>query len=134
MTASRLLAKPNIVAELANKRAIVSADAAIEANDLLRELAAIAFSDVRQLYDEHGNLRPITQLEDAPARAIAAIEVSRIEHKDEPSETIVKVKQWDKLRAIELIGKLRGLFPSEKHLHGHVHVTLEDALEASRHV
>ena len=31
-------------------------------------------------------------------------------------ECVIKVRQWDKLRALELIGKLRGFF-TEKHEH-----------------
>ena len=129
VTACRLLKLPHIQAALQRRRGHVEANldnpGDIEAARLLTELSVIAFSDVRDLFDERGKLRPIHELPEGPARALASIEVSRVEHGDDPPETIVKVKQWDKLRAIELIGKLRGLFPSEKHLHGHVHMTLE---------
>ena len=92
----------------------------IQVGQLLTELAVVAFSDVRRLFDEHGHLRAITELEDGPARAVASIEVARETTRREGDmsikERVIRVRQWDKLRALELIAKIRGML-TEKHEH-----------------
>ena len=92
----------------------------IQIDQLLTQLAVVAFSDVPRLSDEQGHLRPIAELEDGPARAVATVEVAsettRREGDTSIKERVIKIRQWDKLKALELIGKLRGFF-TEKHEH-----------------
>lgn len=122
ITASKLLKKANIRAALANKQSRLNEKSEIAVDRVLSELAAVAFSDVRVLFDDAGNLRPVQQLSDEAARALASVEVARekttrrtgSETDVKVEESVVKVKQWDKLRALEMIAKLRGMFPNEK--------------------
>lgn len=125
ITASKLLKKANIRAAVANKQARLDEKAEITVDRVLAELASVAFSDVRVLFDDAGNLRPVQQLSDEAARALASVEVARekttrlgsAESGIKVEESVIKLKQWDKLRALEMIAKLRGMFPSEKHEH-----------------
>jgi hypothetical protein len=120
VTASRLLKKPHIQAAIAHKQAKHATKAEIDMSHILAELQTIAFSDVRALFNDAGNLHPIHDLSDAAARALSSVEVNREKRRTISNgavaveEYVVKVKQWDKLRALEMIAKLRGMFPADK--------------------
>lgn len=121
VAATRLLKKPAVRDAIANKQQRLDNTSDITIDRVLTELSAIAFSDVRALFDDAGNLRPPHALSPDVARAVASIEVTKQRTfkagETTSEEWLHKVKQWDKLRAIELIAKLRGMFPSEKHEH-----------------
>ncbi len=70
---------------------------------VLQELAAIAFARVPDYMDEEGNLR--AELKPSQRAAIASIE---------KSSTGVKVKFYDKMKALELLGKHFGLFDGKE--------------------
>lgn len=114
--AVRLLAKANI-------RAAV--DAAIEArmkrleltaDNVLREIARVAFGDVRRLLDEYGEPLPLCELDDDAAAMVASIDVIR-RRSPKAHDQVTRVKLWDKVRALELacrhlgIGRDAGLPP-----------------------
>lgn len=85
----------------------------IDANDVLREIARLAFVDPRNLFDERGRLKPVTQLPDNIAASVASVEVvtSRIPGSDPVDvEYTSKIKFWDKRASLELLGKHLKLF------------------------
>lgn len=86
---------------------------------IVEELRRIGVSDLRALFDEAGNLRPINTLPDHVAAAIASVEVvSRpVAGGDKGDiEYVHKVRAWDKPRALELLGKYLGiLVDRQKH-------------------
>jgi phage terminase small subunit len=87
----------------------------ITTDRVLQEIAKLSFSDIRQLFDENGNLRPIHDLPDNAAAAISGIEiVTKIIPGvgDGPAsvEYVHKIKTWDKKGSLELLGKHLKLF------------------------
>ncbi len=81
---------------------------------LLLEVARLAYADVRQLYDENGRLRPVAELEDDIAAAVAAIDVSV-----GPSFDVTKkVRLCDKGAAQERLARLLGFIIERKELSG----------------
>lgn len=74
---------------------------------VLEELRRLAFSDVRALFDEQGNLRPLHTLNDEEAACIASLEVivKNAQAGDGHTDTIHKIKVWDKTRTLELLAK-----------------------------
>ena len=84
----------------------------LSADRVLRELAALSFSDVRQLYTDKGKLRPVSEWPDEVAAAVAGLETvhRNLTAGDSAVETILKVKRWDKPRALEMLCKHLGLF------------------------
>jgi phage terminase small subunit len=79
----------------------------LDAQRVLRELLAIATSDLGDAFDEAGNLRDVHSL---PARfrpAVAGIEVVKrnLTSGAAASDVVHKVRLWDKVRALELLMK-----------------------------
>lgn len=84
----------------------------VSADRVLRELLRLGTSNVKRLFDEHGNFLPINEIDDHTAAAISSIEVV-MEKGQEGNETTVftkKVRFWDKKGSLELIGKHLGMF------------------------
>lgn len=118
----QLISKPHIQAEIAKRRERISQKADVQAADVLLALARIAFADIRKLYDEHGNLKPIHELDDDTAAALAGIEVEEIYagRGDEREQIgmVKKVRRYDKPKALELLGKHLALFPTRAEMTG----------------
>lgn len=75
----------------------------ISPEQVLQELAAIAFARVPDYMDGDGNLKP--GLKPLQGAAIASIE---------KGNAGVKVKFYDKMKALELLGKYFGLFEGKE--------------------
>lgn len=105
-------------------------------NKLLDELRKIATVDIRRAYDEHGALKPIAEIPAEVAGCIQAIETEELFHgKGEDREQIgyvKRVKFWDKLKSIELLGKKLALFIDRVEHSGRM--TLEDLVSKSMNV
>ena len=89
---------------------------------VLKGLAQVAFSDVRNMFTSDGNLLDIHDLPDDAAMAIAGIEVVTVRKEDReakegsPVEYTNKIKSNDRMKALELLGKHMKMF-TEKHEH-----------------
>ena len=111
---SRLLAKANIQEYVTKRQRQIEKRTEITQDKVLKELAKIAFGDIRKLYTENGALRNIKDLEDDIAGAISGVETyeeyeGRGEDREHVGDT-KKVKMLDKTKALELIGKHLGMF------------------------
>ncbi len=95
---------------------------------VLKEYARIAFVDIRSLYDESGNLKAITGLDEDTARAIAGIEVV-IEKSGEEKKIvdyIKKIKMIDKKGALDSLAKHLGMFTIKIEHSGGVKIIKDD--------
>ena len=109
-----LLNKTSIQAEIRHRAAARSQRTKITAEQVVRELALIAFSDIREAFDDHGRLLPLQEIPEGARRAICSLD---------SVETTGAVRRWsfrirlcDKLRALELLGKHLPMF-TEVHEH-----------------
>lgn len=81
---------------------------------VLQELALLAKTDLAEAYDEKGNLKPIHDIPVELRRAISGVKV--FEEFDGFGTERTKIgetrelKLWDKLRALELLGRHLKLF------------------------
>jgi len=102
-----------LIKERGRARALKRAETFVElsATRVLTELRRLAMSDIRQLFDEQGNLRPIHTLTADQAACIAAVEVviKNAKAGDGVTDTIYKIKLWDKPRTLEMLAKHFGL-------------------------
>jgi phage terminase small subunit len=105
--ASRLLTDVNILAavELGKRKQLEKAD--LTATRVLEELRRLVFSNVQDLFDEVGNLKPIQDLTREQAASIASLEVIKknAEAGDGHIDVVHKIKVWDKTRSLELAAK-----------------------------
>lgn len=104
---TRLLSNVDIAAAIAKKQAAHLQSTDITAQQVLREIAKLSFSNVKMLFDADGNLKPIHTLTDDEAACIASLEVIKknAEAGDGKIDTVHKVKTWDKVRSIEMLAK-----------------------------
>lgn len=111
---SKLLRNTKVKEYIAQKQTEIQKRTEITQDRVLKELAKIAFGDIRKLYTENGALRNIIDLEDDIAGAISGVETfEEYEGRGADREYIgdtKKVKMLDKTKALELIGKHLGMF------------------------
>lgn len=108
------LSKPEIAAAISTAQQARSQRTQITQERVLEELAKIGFSDIRKMFSG-GSLRSVDNLDDETAGAISSIEViSKPGPPDDEGnrevELVHKVKMWDKIAALEKIGRHLGMF------------------------
>lgn len=111
---SRLLTKANIKEYIDQKTREKEERAEITQNDIIKQLARIAFGDIRRLYNDNGAMKNITEIDDDTAAAISGIETfqefdGRGDDKEYIGDT-KKVKMTERTKALELLGKHFGMF------------------------
>jgi phage terminase small subunit len=104
------LTKPDIAAAVAEGKARQLDSMEVTAERVLRELARLAFSDIRGVFDENGGLLKPHELSDDVARMIASIEVTKERsYKKGDDETVIeyvsRVRTVDKLGALNTLAK-----------------------------
>ena len=83
---------------------------AIDPDCSMRETARLAYSDIRQLFDDNGRLLPVKQWPEDIARAVAGVEVVKrnVYSDDGQTDDVIKVKLWDKGARLENLMKHHG--------------------------
>jgi phage terminase small subunit len=121
----RLLSKAEIQQIVSERQQAAFDRLDLKASDVLRELLRIATSDVGAIFDADDNLLPISQLPLEVRRAIAGIEVVIRNAKagDGITDTIHKLKFWDKNRALETLAKHLGLLVEKVEHAGTIELT-----------
>jgi phage terminase small subunit len=114
VTASRLLTNANVSAEIARITEKTCKKLEISAENVLRELARLAFLDPRNFYDANGALRNVTELDDDTAACIAGMEVQDV-YQGQGVERVKigvcrKIKFADKGANLERLGRYLKLF------------------------
>jgi len=122
---------PNVRAK-ANERIRDMLADAIDPDRSMRESARLAYSDIRELYDEDGRLLPIKQWPDDIARAVRSIEsvTGNVDKGDGKFDQVVKIQLIDKTRHVENLMKHHGLLADK--VEHNVTVNIVQRLEAGR--
>ncbi len=115
----KMLAKPTI-RKLLNEAKIAQQERTqITADKILQELLLIARSDVSKAFNKDGTLKPIHDIPEEVRRAISGVETLEvmvggkgIKHKTS------KLKFWDKVAALGLLGKNLRLFVDQVNISG----------------
>lgn len=97
---------------------------------IIDELQAIGMSDVRGIYDADGTLLPPSRWPRDVVKSISGIET--LEHYDKDGNVFQqtkKVRLWDKIKAIEMLGSQFGMFNKVKKIEGKI--TLEQLVAGS---
>jgi phage terminase small subunit len=108
----QLLRKTHVAKAVAAGKAAQLDSAALTALRVLEEYRRLAFADLRGFFDEKtGDLKALTDLTPEQAACIASVEVliKNAKAGDGVTDTIHKIKLWDKTRALESLAKHFGL-------------------------
>ncbi len=100
---------------------------------VIDELQHIAFSDIRECYNADGSIKSPTQWPESVARALSAFELEELFANDNDERIMIgyakKIKMYDKIKALELIGKEKGMFVNKLKVEGSL--KLEDLVGGS---
>ncbi|MFG1329629.1 terminase small subunit [Xanthobacter autotrophicus] len=117
---SENLIKPDIAREIQRAMDERAARTGVTAERVLREIAKLAFLDIRKAFNADGSMKPLDQLDDDTAAAIAGLEVS--EELDEDGEVVrarlKKLKLSDKIGALTLLARHLGMLNDKLTLKG----------------
>jgi terminase small subunit-like protein len=116
-------ASPQVKAKAAQRVKDMLADA-IDPDRVLREAARLAYSDIRELFDEQGNLLPIKKWPDDIAKAVASIEFVKknVTAGDGKVDDVIKLRLWDKPRKLENLMKHHGQLTEKLEVSGELDI------------
>lgn len=100
-----LLKNPLIKAAIEKQSKKMTDEAEIDAAWIIKRLKAIADSDVRELVDESGAIKDVSKFSEKSSIALSSIEVYEEKIKGFKIGETKKIKFWDKVKALELLGK-----------------------------
>jgi phage terminase small subunit len=100
--ASNLEKLPLVSARIASLQAAARERGVVAIDDVTREIASIAFSDMAKLVDTNGVVRKLHEMDPATRAAIASIK-----HK---FGGVIEIKFWDKNAALDKLAKILGMY------------------------
>lgn len=111
---SRMMTNDDVQNYIADKMKEREQRTEITQDMVIKELAKIAFLDIRKLYNENGKLKNIADIDNDTAGAIASLETLEEyegyrDYREKIGDT-QKVKLLDKTKALELLGRHLGIF------------------------
>ncbi len=117
-----LLHEPEVQAAILERRAQAIADAGVTHLRTLREVANVAFFDIRELFNDDGSLKPPKDWPDNAAAAIAGIDVEDLFelHGEERVKIgqLRKFKVWSKPDALRMLMQNQKLLVNQHELAG----------------
>jgi phage terminase small subunit len=113
--AARLLTRASVSSALAEQFAQLQAATTLRAERVIEEISRCAFARPKAFVDEHGNARPLAELADEDAAALASWEIvtKNAAAGDGHTDRVLKVRLADKLQALELLARYLGLLQPE---------------------
>lgn len=111
--AERLMRNVEIKKRISERQAELEERSKVKADDVINELAKIAFSDIGKIFTYDNKILEVTQMDEEQTRAIQAVEVNELREGDMTIGTTKKVKMYDKIRALEALGKHFGIFEKD---------------------
>ena len=111
---SRMLRNVKVQEYISEKQKEIEKRTEVTQDMVIKELAKIAFLDIRKLYTENGQLKNVADIDSDTAGAISSLEtLEEYEGYGDDREKIgdtQKVKLLDKTKALELLGRHLGMF------------------------
>lgn len=121
---SRMLRNVKVQEYISKKQQEIEKRTEVTQDMVIKELAKIAFLDIRKLYTENGQLKNIADMDSETAGAISSLEtLEEYEGYGDDREKIgdtQKVKLLDKTKALELLGRHLGMFKDKMTIDGNL--------------
>ena len=99
------LLKPAIKTIIDKKMAERAERTQITADYVLIRLGEIESFDIREMYNEQGDVKPVHEWSDLAARVVSGLDISNVVSGDELEVVIKKLKMESRTKALELAGK-----------------------------
>ena len=131
---SRLLTNVDIQAAIQRTHARALERNGLTADRTLEELRRVGFSDVRHLFKDDGSLIPLRELPPEVSASIASIEtvMKNAAAGDGVVDRVLKVKFWDKNRALNDLARHFALLVDRVEVSGDVTLTAKIAAARAR--
>ena len=137
--AAEVLHRPRVQKYLQKKRAKQAERLEISSDRVRLEMARIATFDIRKLYDEEGNLKPVHELDDDTAAVVAGIEYQEIVDRQGSKKAknkalkgyLKKIKLWSKDKQLENLARHFNMFEDDRAA-GAIKISFNDIEEAKR--
>lgn len=119
-----LMQRPLIAEAIEARQAKLAAKLGVTTERILEELAKIGFSDIRKAFTESGGIKRPEEWDEDFAGAMSSVKVitrqsGERDEDDRPIlENVHEFKAWDKLAALEKLGKHLGMFKDKLELTG----------------
>jgi phage terminase small subunit len=111
----RLLQRDDVQEYISRLQTLLAEKTGISQQKVLQEIAKIAFSDIRKYYQDDNNLKPICDLDDNEAAALAS--VKSYEETMPGTDIIIgfnkEIKMYDKLAGLEKLARHLGLYEKD---------------------
>lgn len=97
----------------------------IDPDRLLRTAAALAYSDITAIYDEHYNLKPLKEWPLELRQAVKRIEprLANVDPGDGAADKVLRLELYDKIKPLEMLFKNRGLLEERVAHSGGIEIT-----------
>lgn len=114
------LGKPEIQMAISEAQGKRAQRTEITQDRVLRELAKIGFSDIRNIFGSDGELKSPADMGEEVSAAVASIEVvlRAVPGSNGEVEKVAKIKGWDKLGALTQLGRHLGMFTDKTETKG----------------
>ena len=109
---SKLLRNTKVQEYIAEKQQEMQERNKITQDTIIQELAKIALFNIKDIYNEDGTLKKVTELDDDTAKAISGVKILQ----KAGAMKIILRKTNDKTKALELLGKHLGMFKENVNL------------------
>jgi len=107
---SHLLSNDKIKAEVQTQSQKIAEKCEVTVEDNLKKLLEIASVDVASIFKEDGSLKAVEDIPEDVRRAISGIDVTKEFNRKNLTGYTKKIRFWDKVKALELIGKHLQMF------------------------
>jgi len=104
------LTKPDIKEEIQNRVTEELKSIGVNTKAVIEQVANLAFSDIRKLFDKNGNFKSIEKIDKRTAVAISGIKFTTKRSKQGEYEDVTDIRFSDKKGALETLCKHLGLF------------------------
>ena len=106
--AIELLNKTHIAEEISSRKKKIADDTGITRDRIIKEMARLAFFNIKGLVDDDGKPKQVHELSDDVAAAINGIEITIIGNQEDQESHVKKYRIPDKNKALENLAKILG--------------------------
>ena len=123
--ASKLNVHPKVSPRVQELRDRAEKRADVTLDRWFREQSRIAYSDPKELYDDNGDLKDLSEMTPEARATIAELVVEYPNGEDAPVK-IVKLKQWSKTQAQESLGRALGAYEKDNNQKRDIYVKADE--------